>query len=67
VLSARAGYHHFKKTDIVLLTDDVENPRAHPTRKNMLGAMRWLVQEAQPDDSLFFHCASPRAALPTRG
>lgn len=28
------------------------------TRRNMIDAMRWLVKDAQPHDSLFFHCKS---------
>ena len=31
------------------------SPRQIPTRQNMIDAMRWLVQGAQPNDSLFFH------------
>lgn len=38
-----------------MLTDDARNARQIPTRANMLQAMRWLVQGAQPNDSLFFH------------
>ncbi|SJL02290.1 related to Metacaspase-1 [Armillaria ostoyae] len=49
--------HHwgYKSEDIVMLTDDSTNPRSQPTRKNMLDGMRWLVKNAQPHDSLFFH------------
>jgi hypothetical protein len=39
-----------------VLTDDNEDPHSQPTRKNLLDAMRWLVENAQPDDALFFHC-----------
>lgn len=45
----------YKEGDIVVLTDDAENPRNMPTRKNMIDAMHWLVRNARPDDSLFFH------------
>ena len=48
--------YNFKPEDVVILTDDAEDPRLQPTRENMLNAMRWLVYEAQPHDSLFFHC-----------
>jgi len=49
----RNGYD---RRDIFLLTDDGRNdPRQIPTRKNILAAMRWLVQDARPDDSLFLH------------
>ncbi|KAK0491295.1 caspase domain-containing protein [Armillaria novae-zelandiae] len=45
----------YKSEDVVMLTDDSTNPRSQPTRKNMLDGMRWLVKNAQPHDSLFFH------------
>lgn len=45
----------FRKEDMVLLRDDAHNPRDIPTKKNMLDAMRWLVKDAQPHDSLFIH------------
>ncbi|KAJ8086888.1 hypothetical protein PM082_005713 [Marasmius tenuissimus] len=45
----------FRREDIMTLRDDSPNPRKRPTRKNMLAAMRWLVEGAQKDDSLFFH------------
>jgi hypothetical protein len=56
---ARAEHQNFSDGDIVLLTDDVADPRVRPTRWNVLNAMRWLVRDARPDDSLFFHCLSP--------
>ncbi|KAI0041915.1 hypothetical protein FA95DRAFT_1564901 [Auriscalpium vulgare] len=46
---------HYKPEDIVVLTDDQNEPRSRPTRDNMLRAMQWLVRDAQPNDSLFFH------------
>ncbi|KAH9975251.1 caspase domain-containing protein [Lactifluus volemus] len=30
-------------------------PEIATNRKNMLNAMRWLVEDARPDDALFFH------------
>ncbi|KAJ3808499.1 peptidase C14, caspase domain-containing protein [Lentinula lateritia] len=48
-------HHGYKSEDIVLLTDDNPNPRSQPTRRNMIEAMRWLVQSARCHDSLFFH------------
>ncbi|TDL26325.1 peptidase C14 [Rickenella mellea] len=45
----------YKTEDIVMLTDDARNPRQIPTKENMLHAMEWLVRDAQPNDSLFFH------------
>ena len=40
-----------------MLTDDAKDPRAIPTRVNILDAMHWLVTGAKTHDSLFFHCA----------
>ncbi|KAI0714343.1 peptidase C14, caspase domain-containing protein [Cerioporus squamosus] len=45
----------YRQDDIVMLTDDATNPRQIPTKDNMIQAMRWLVNGAQPNDSLFFH------------
>ncbi|RXK41046.1 metacaspase-1 [Tremella mesenterica] len=45
----------YKADDIVMLTDDAANPRQIPTRANMIQAMQWLVNGAQPNDALFFH------------
>jgi hypothetical protein len=48
--------YHYPHSNIIVLTDDNSNPRSQPTRKNILNAMRWLVEDAQPDDALFIHC-----------
>jgi len=40
---------------MIILTDDQKDPLKIPTRKNMLNAMKWLVQGSKPGDSLFFH------------
>lgn len=40
---------------MVILTDDQRDPRFQPTRDNIIQAMYWLVDGAQPNDSLFFH------------
>ncbi|KAJ3225293.1 Ca(2+)-dependent cysteine protease [Clydaea vesicula] len=40
---------------MVCLTDDQTNPLFIPTRQNIINAMRWLVQDARPGDSFFFH------------
>jgi len=45
----------YKQEDIVMLTDDAQNPRQLPTKQNILQAMQWLVRDARPNDSLFFH------------
>ncbi|OCF55078.1 metacaspase [Kwoniella mangroviensis CBS 10435] len=41
--------------DIVMLTDDTNDPRTLPTRENIIKGMRWLVEGAQRDDALFLH------------
>ncbi|KAK3320051.1 caspase domain-containing protein [Cercophora scortea] len=45
----------YKREDMVILTDDQQNPMSQPTKQNILRAMHWLVKDARPDDSLFFH------------
>lgn len=45
----------YKREDMVTLTDDQQNPMSQPTKQNILRAMHWLVKDAQPNDSLFFH------------
>jgi hypothetical protein len=45
----------YKEEDIVMLTDDARNPRQLPTVRNITDAMQWLVRDAKPNDSLFFH------------
>lgn len=45
----------YRAENIVLLTDDNPNPKYQPTRRNILDAMRWLVDGAQIHDSLVFH------------
>ncbi|KAI9008750.1 caspase domain-containing protein [Phycomyces nitens] len=45
----------FQEEDMVILTDDQEEPQLIPTRANILAAMEWLVHDANPNDSFFFH------------
>jgi hypothetical protein len=59
-------YHHFAESDIVLLTDDASSARSRPTRENILNAMRWLVRDACPNDSLFFHYSGHGAQVPDK-
>ena len=40
---------------MVILTDDQQNPMSQPTKQNILRGMHWLVKDARPNDSLFFH------------
>ncbi|EPQ53884.1 peptidase C14, partial [Gloeophyllum trabeum ATCC 11539] len=51
-LQENYGFH---KKDMVLLRDDAHYSRDIPTKENILNAMRWLVNDAQPNDSLFIH------------
>jgi hypothetical protein len=39
----------------MLLDTPTARPVDLPTRANMTRAMQWLVRDAQPNDSLFFH------------
>lgn len=55
-MSAYLNNHFgYKREDMVILTDDQQNPMSHPTKANILRAMHWLVKDAKPNDSLFFH------------
>jgi len=45
----------FGFTSAVILTDDQSDPKKRPTYDNIINAMDWLVQDAKPGDSLFFH------------
>ncbi|GMF69629.1 unnamed protein product [Aspergillus oryzae] len=51
-LHERYGY---RREDMVILTDDQQNPMSVPTKANILRAMQWLVKDAQRNDSLFIH------------
>ncbi|KAI0969157.1 caspase domain-containing protein [Xylaria arbuscula] len=48
-------HYGYKREDMVILTDDQQNPMSQPTKQNLLRAMHWLVKDARPNDSLFFH------------
>ncbi|KAK5061160.1 hypothetical protein LTR84_007702 [Exophiala bonariae] len=45
----------YAREDMVILTDDQQNPMSQPNKQNILRAMHWLVKDARPNDSLFFH------------
>ena len=51
-LNSNFGY---AREDMVILTDDQQNQMSQPTKQNMIRAMQWLVRDARPNDSLFFH------------
>jgi metacaspase-1 len=53
-------HYKFEWEDMLILTDDQQNPMSQPIRANILGAMRWLVQDARPNDNLFFHYSGHR-------
>lgn len=61
-LNSNFGY---AREDMVILTDDQQSPKSQPTRTNILTAMHWLVKDAKPNDSLFFHY-SGTCFLPSR-
>lgn len=50
ILTTKYGF-----TDFILLTDDNQDASKHPTKDNIINSMKWLVKDAQPGDSLFFH------------
>ncbi|KAG1795887.1 caspase domain-containing protein [Suillus variegatus] len=60
-LTSNWGY---KDGDIVMLVDDTDNLRQMPTRKNILDAMRWLVNDAHSHDALFFHYSGHGGQVP---
>ena len=45
----------YQRDEMVILTDDQQNPMSQPTKQNILRAMHWLVKDAKTNDSLFFH------------
>lgn len=45
----------YAREDMVILTDDQQNQMSQPTKQNVFRAMHWLVKDAKPNDSLFFH------------
>lgn len=47
--------HGYKEDDMVILRDDAVNQMQHPTRANIIKGFKWLVKDAQKNDSLFLH------------
>lgn len=47
--------YSYKREDMVILTDDQNDPVLKPTKANIIRAMQWLVDGAQPNDALFLH------------
>ncbi|KAF9570832.1 Ca(2+)-dependent cysteine protease [Mortierella alpina] len=51
------GYYGFRYQDTIMLTDDQIYEDKRPTGANIRYWMKWLVKDADPQDSLFFHYA----------
>ncbi|KAF9358675.1 Ca(2+)-dependent cysteine protease [Mortierella sp. AD094] len=51
------GYFGFRYQDTIMLTDDQVYEDKRPTGANIRYWMKWLVKDAEPQDSLFFHYA----------
>lgn len=49
---------------MVVLTDD--NPDKLPLKSNIISACKWLVDDAQPGDSLFFHYSGHGEQVPDK-
>lgn len=45
----------FDPIDVLMLTDDQHDHAKIPTKRNIVAAAQWLVGDAQPGDSFFFH------------
>lgn len=60
-LNQHYGYPY---NEMVMLTDDQQDPARVPTRQNMINAMQWLVRDARPNDSYFFHISSHGGLVP---
>ena len=58
------GNFGYAREDMVILTDDQQNPMSQPTKQNILRAMHWLVKDAKPNDSLFFHYSGQKLPCP---
>jgi len=50
----------------MMLIDETRDTRQHPTRANMLRGMQWLVENAHPHDSLFFHYSGHGGQIPDK-
>jgi uncharacterized caspase-like protein len=45
----------FQDDNILMLTDEQDDPDYLPTAEHITSGMYWLVYDAMPGDSLFFH------------
>lgn len=57
-------YFGYSYDDMVILTDDQRELARIPTRENIIRAMQWLVKDARPNDSYFFHVSSHGGLVP---
>lgn len=57
------GYYGFRYQDTVMLTDDQIYEDKRPTGANIRYWMKWLVKDAEPQDSLFFHYAGKTKSM----
>lgn len=57
-------YFGYSYDDMVILTDDQRELARIPTRENILRAMQWLVKDARPNDSYFFHFSGHGGLVP---
>ncbi|KAI1751990.1 caspase domain-containing protein [Xylaria castorea] len=48
-------HYHYKREDMIILTDDSRDRMLQPTKANIIRALQWLASGAQPNDSLFLH------------
>ncbi|KMZ68379.1 Metacaspase 9 [Zostera marina] len=46
---------HFLDSNIIMLTEEETDSSRIPTKRNIRSAMRWLVEDCRPGDSLVFH------------
>lgn len=57
-------YYGYSYDNMVMLTDDQQDYNRIPTRQNIINAMQWLVRDARPNDSYFFHISSHGGLVP---
>lgn len=57
-------YYGYSYDNMVMLTDDQQDYQRIPTRQNIINAMQWLVRDARPNDSYFFHISSHGGLVP---
>lgn len=57
-------YYNYLYDDMVILTDDQRELARLPTRENILRGMQWLVKDARPNDSYFFHISLHGGLVP---